>query len=223
METRDSLLSDDERLARDMQLALDLQATEELASMRPAYASHENELHRGGGFMTHLNVEHMLFVTCEVEGRHIDMLVDSGACSSVIPLRLVRELGLGSHLNENIQGDVSGIGSSSIVGVLEDVACQIGHVEFKLFFLVLPTTDPWVILGLEQMKRFKCLIDLDSNNLTFGGKDGVSVPFLAGERVADLLSKKNALDRERASHQKPASRKLGSLFGRKKVDRPESR
>lgn len=43
---------------------------------------------------------------------------------------------------------------------------------------------PYSILGLDQMRRFKCLVDLDRNVLIFGGRDGVSVEFLPKEAAS---------------------------------------
>jgi hypothetical protein len=186
-------LSEDAKLARDMQIALNLQEEE---NQREQDLSHQQ--HEQGGYptCTDLTPHHMLFVTCQVEGRAVQMLVDSGASSSVISLDMVKTLGLQSHLNRHIQGEASGVGTAKIEGVLQNVACQIGHVEFRLFLLVLNTNSPWLIFGLDQMRRFKCLIDLDSEHIVFGGKDGVSVPFLEQEFAADLLARKFQQDRD---------------------------
>lgn len=212
MDPLDDALSDDAKLARDMQIAMNLQAEEDQLE--------EDRWRRdegGGGYPTNLTPDHMLFVTCEVEGRLVQMLVDSGASSSAISLQMVKNLGLERHLNRYIQGEASGVGTAKIEGILENVACQIGHVEFRLFFLVLNTNSPWLIFGLDQMRRFKCLIDLDSNHIMFGGKDGVSVPFLEQELAADLLVQKFEQDRSIAANlqQQGQKSKLFGLFGKR--------
>lgn len=92
---------------------------------------------------------------------------------------MVQKLSLTEKLNTTISGDAKGVGSSSIVGVVENVECRLGHVEFRLFFMVLEGLMPYCILGLDQMRRFKCQVDLDEDVLIFGGKDGVKVPFLS--------------------------------------------
>jgi hypothetical protein len=214
----DTTLSDDAKLARDMQLAMNLQAEEQQLEedlWRLSNRHDEHEAHEQGGYPTNdLTPDHMLFVTCEVEGRLVQMLVDSGASSSAISLDMVKNLGLERHLNRSIQGEASGVGTAKIEGILENVACQIGHVEFRLFFLVLNTSSPWLILGLDQMRRFKCLIDLDSNHIVFGGKDGVSVPFMEQELAAELLARKFQQDRDdAANHIQEQKGKLFGLFG----------
>jgi predicted aspartyl protease len=220
MDPLDTTLSDDAKLARDMQMAMNLQAEEHQLEedlwRGLSRSNNRHDEHEAGGYPTNLTPDHMLFVTCEVEGRLVQMLVDSGASSSAISLDMVKNLGLERHLNRSIQGEASGVGTAKIEGILENVACQIGHVEFRLFFLVLNTHSPWLILGLDQMRRFKCLIDLDSNHIVFGGKDGVSVPFMEQELAAELLARKFQQDRDvAASNIQEQKGKLFGLFGRR--------
>eukprot|EP00537_Pseudo-nitzschia_pungens_P003995 CAMPEP_0172369352 /NCGR_PEP_ID=MMETSP1060-20121228/32300_1 /TAXON_ID=37318 /ORGANISM="Pseudo-nitzschia pungens, Strain cf. cingulata" /LENGTH=140 /DNA_ID=CAMNT_0013094249 /DNA_START=290 /DNA_END=712 /DNA_ORIENTATION=+ len=98
-------------------------------------------------------------------------------------------LGLEERINRTVYGDAKGVGRSNIVGVLQNVELLVGHVEFRLFFMVIDSALPCCILGLDQMRRFSCLIDLDNNVLIFGGKDGVSVPFLSPEEARSVAEK----------------------------------
>lgn len=205
----------DEQMARDMQLAYELQAKED----QKARAAPRGTILRGvavsgarggsgggGGLGRHLapfaqprrrgkpkeesslddgfsvsklNPDHMLFVNCLFDGKSpVALLVDTGASTSAMSTEMVFKLGLESKLNPNVYGNAKGVGTSNIVGVVENVECTIGHVEFRLFFMVLEGTMPYSILGLDQMRRFKCQVDLDEDVLVFGGKNGVSVPLL---------------------------------------------
>jgi hypothetical protein len=184
---------DDEQLATDLQMALDLQDQEERNQKRRSKRNAKHHAHQEGGFANRsalLKPGHMLFVICELEGKAVEMLVDSGASSSVISMTMVHQLGLSHHLNTNVTGQAAGVGAADIVGILENMTVCMGHVEFHLFFLVLQANDPWLILGLDQMRRFKCMIDLDANQLLFGGRDGVAVPFLDAELAGEAVSKK---------------------------------
>ena len=55
--------------------------------------------------------------------------------------------------------------------------------RFALDFSVLEVQDQLLLLGLDQLRRFRCIIDLEQNALVFGGAGGVQVPFLEQERV----------------------------------------
>jgi hypothetical protein len=96
--------------------------------------------------------------------------------------------------------------------VVENVELLIGHVEFQLFFMVLDSNLPCCILGLDQMRRFKCQVDLDDNVLVFGGKGGVSVPFLEKEEASALAQHMIAA----ASITEQASRNQSSSTSSKK-------
>ena len=53
----------------------------------------------------------------------------------------------------------------------------------KLTIFLVLFIRPYAILGLDQMRRFKCLVDLDEGLLVFGGKGGVTEPFLPQEEA----------------------------------------
>ncbi|KAL7566579.1 hypothetical protein ACA910_000645 [Epithemia clementina (nom. ined.)] len=132
----------------------------------------------------------LIFVPAEINGRVVEMMVDTGAQSSVISAQLMRTLDLQSKLNTFMQGVAQGVGQARILGVIENCPVSIGHVEFLLYFLVLDVPQDMMIMGIDQMRRFKCLVDLENNRLVFGGKDGVEVSFLPPEpkREASLRS-----------------------------------
>lgn len=222
----------DEQLARDIQMALELQDQEDRMAAESARggggaAGAGDDPHGSSGYpLSDWNrLDHMLFVTCEVEGRLVEMLVDSGASSSCISFAMVKYLKLERHFNQGVRGEATGAGKAQIVGILENVSCQIGHVEFRLFFLVLDTQRPYLILGLDQMRRFSCVIDLENNNLQFGGRDGVSTPFLSRELAHEAALRplpSEALQTAAARARGPGdpggassiSSRLSSLFGR---------
>ena len=172
----------DELLARDMQLAFDLQAKEEQRALkrRDKKKAANSNAHTHDGFdMSKLNSDHMLFVSCTLDNTpDVKLLIDTGASSSAMSLDMVKSLGLESKLNTSIYGSAKGVGSGNILGIVENVEALIGHVEFRLFFMVIDSHLPCCILGLDQMRRFKCQVDLETDKLVFGGKGGVSVPFL---------------------------------------------
>ncbi len=52
--------------------------------------------------------------------------------------------------------------------------------------MVLEGAMPYCILGLDQMRRFNCIVDVGGNALIFGGKDGISVPFLSKDQASSV-------------------------------------
>jgi predicted aspartyl protease len=217
---------EDERMARDMQLAIDLQMAEDFASEQSAtpITQDQSSFEVEHGFF---NVQaqklqdHMLFVSCTIDGRHVDLMIDSGASVSAMSLNMVRKLGLTNKLNSAISGACGGVGSANIVGVVENLLCLIGHVEFRLYFMVLDSNLPTVVLGLDQMKRFQCVIDLESDCVCFGGKDGVKVQFLDYHKARKARKKydrqmPDSLEAQAGNSSTPTSGWVKSIFGNKK-------
>merc|ERR1712107_248221 len=92
--------------------------------------------------------------------------VDTGADSSVISYGLAKSLQLVGRNDINIdrscQGVAAGVGRANIVGKLRDVIATFndGNVEFYVDFHVLDIQDNILILGMDQLRKYNCLIDL---------------------------------------------------------------
>lgn len=123
-----------------------------------------------------------LYVSCEIGAHEVEMLVDTGAEMSVMSESLARQLNLLDRLDRRYQGVARGVGSARILGKVFDVPVKLGQVEFELNFSVMQQDTIGLILGLDLMRSFKCLIELEKNCLIFGGSGGVEVPFLASVR-----------------------------------------
>lgn len=120
----------------------------------------------------------LVHIACEIAGVTVEMMVDTGAQMSVISAPLANRLNLQSRLDTSEQGIASGVGQARIHGKLRGIPVCLGHVEFALDFSVLGVDELMLILGIDQMRRFKCIVDLERECLVFGGNGGVEVPFL---------------------------------------------
>jgi DNA damage-inducible protein 1 len=109
------------------------------------------------------------------------MLVDTGAQTSVLSMPLVRQLGL--SFDRSLMGVAAGVGRARICGRVTNVVCSLGtgHVEFLMDFIVLDVSDQLVIIGLDQLRKYKCLVDMERELLIFGGAGGVEVQMLPAE------------------------------------------
>lgn len=128
----------------------------------------------------------MLYVHCVIgsSGVQQEMLVDTGAQMSVISLPMVRRLGLVDFIDTSSQGVASGVGQARILGKLCGVPVRLGSregVEFALDFMVLGINQEMLMLGIDQMRRFECIIDLQRQCLVFGGYGGTDVAFVPPE------------------------------------------
>lgn len=122
----------------------------------------------------------LLYVPCEINNRPCEMMVDSGSQTSVMSSPMMRKLNLHNRLDTRYQGMAAGVGSARILGRIDNCPVKVGGegIEFKLYFLVLDVPHDMMILGVDQLRRFKCLIDVGNNVLIFGGQGGLEVAFL---------------------------------------------
>ena len=140
---------------------------------------------------------HMCYIPCLLGGGGqkdsavcVEMMVDTGADASVISWGLAQQLHLDTQLDRSQRGIAAGVGTAPILGKLHNVVATVGagHVEFYMDFLVLDVpeanTGKLLILGMDQLRKYQCLLDLQRNVLIFGGgTDGVEVPMLPAEQV----------------------------------------
>lgn len=118
----------------------------------------------------------------------VEMMVDTGAESSVISLELANELGLSDDIDRSQRGIASGVGKAKIVGKVRNAIVTLGQIDFPMEFMVLDLTasgntkQRLLLLGLDQMRKYKCIVDLEREVLVFGGSGGVEVPMLPPEQ-----------------------------------------
>ena len=122
----------------------------------------------------------MLYVRGCITGTAVEFFVDTGAQSSVMSECMAKHVQLMHKVDKNIHGQVHGVGTAAIAGLLVDVPVQIGSegVEFSMAFMVLRTEQPLLIMGLDQIRKYRCIVDLDHNQLIFGGHGGIAVDFV---------------------------------------------
>jgi len=113
-------------------------------------------------------------------GKKVEMMVDSGASNSAISYGLAKHLKLDRMMSQ-LNGRAFGVGSAQIVGHISNVPCIVGKMEFPIDFLVLdgPYQEDLLLLGLDQMRKHGCMIDLSEEIILFGGRKGIEVPMVS--------------------------------------------
>merc|ERR1740129_189397 len=119
----------------------------------------------------------MLLVACEISGFAVEMMVDSGGQTSVMSATLAQQLNLMDRLDRSGQGLAAGVGRSTILGVLRQVPVNFGRLNLNMDFRVLGGDEGLLLLGIDEMRRFSCVVDLCQGCLTFGACGDAKVPF----------------------------------------------
>ena len=123
----------------------------------------------------HSQVEGILFI-CNIP---IAVVYDTGATHSLISYELVKMLKLNCKLVETPLHIQSPLGSSSVLDMIcVDVELNIGGDTFISNLYVLNYPNIGVILGVDWLRQFKAIINLDSSTISLQNFRGQRITIL---------------------------------------------
>lgn len=126
-------------------------------------------------FLSHANsVFNPLLVKCEVNGKLLNAIIDTGAEVTVMSASCAKKCNIYSKINTEKKGKAIGIGSSLILGRTDKLSFRIGPLSFLNKISVLSSSRCDLLIGLDVLKRFNCEINLKENFIKF---------FVRGEEV----------------------------------------
>ena len=120
----------------------------------------------------------MLYVNMEVNNVPLKAFVDSGAQMTIMSKSCAERCNLLHLLDERWQGIAKGVGESKILGRVHQAPIKVGDKHIPCAITVLEQDGMEFLFGLDNLRRYQCSIDLQSNTLRFPGLD-VAVPFLS--------------------------------------------
>ena len=75
---------------------------------------------------------------------------------------------------------LAGVGLAAVLGWLRSIPVRLEHLQLSVDFAVLADSEPIFLLGIDQLRKFHCVVDLDERCLRFGAGAALgSVPFLS--------------------------------------------
>ena len=117
----------------------------------------------------------LLYVRCKVNGIEVVGLVDTGAQVSVMSSKTVEKCNLTWLVDTKNKSVMRGVGQVETIGKIYGTTIEFGGVMLDCSLTVADTNVDFVI-GCDQLRRHRCVVDLDKNVLRIGS---VEVPFLA--------------------------------------------
>ena len=115
----------------------------------------------------------MLYVGTTVNGKSLQVFVDSGAQATIMSSACADRLDLLHLVDERFAGVAVGVGTGKILGRIHVVEMDIGGCVFPCSVTVMDSESGLgdknmdCLLGLDMLKRHRCTIDLGTNVLRF--------------------------------------------------------
>ncbi|KAJ9525562.1 hypothetical protein QJQ45_003058 [Haematococcus lacustris] len=126
---------------------------------------------------------HMLYISMEVNNVPVKAFVDSGAQMTIMTHDFAERCGLLRLMDTRFQGVARGVGSSKILGKVHQAQAKVGgHFLTVAITILEQKSGPPFILGLDQLKKHACCINLKTNKLQFTAAE-VEVPFLSEAEI----------------------------------------
>lgn len=104
-----------------------------------------------------------LRVVCDVNGRSVSAVIDTGAQISIMSTGFARHCALFDKIDKRFAGRAVGVGSSEILGQLNSLTVRLGGLQFKSDFSVLSNTNVDFIIGLDILRKFQSDVCLREN------------------------------------------------------------
>ncbi|ESS65398.1 DNA-damage inducible protein DDI1-like protein [Trypanosoma cruzi Dm28c] len=149
----------------------------------------------------------MLFVNCEVNKVMVKAFIDSGAQRSIMNLRTAEKCGLMRLLDTRAKGIMRGVGVRRTLGVVHMAMVNLGGLHIPLSLSIIDDDKMEFIIGLDQLKLHRMIIDLRENCLRIAD---TRIPFLPDSEVPELATGDEVLDEEFEAKEDAKGQQRGS-------------
>ncbi|XP_073980439.1 protein DDI1 homolog 1-like isoform X1 [Rhodnius prolixus] len=127
-----------------------------------------------------------LYINCKVNGFPAIALVDSAAEITTMTETLAQKIGCLRLVDSKYGGSAKGLGTQRIHGRINLALLTIEDVVFLASFAIVNTDHVEIIIGLDNLKKHKCLIDF-GNNLLHIKATNTKTPFLKNDELPPSL------------------------------------
>ncbi|VDK62982.1 unnamed protein product [Onchocerca ochengi] len=153
----------------------------------------------------------MLFIKMKINGVEVKAFVDSGAQVSILSDSIAQRCNLMHLVDKRFQATVHGVGGAQqLLGKIHACQVQIEEQFFSCNFDVLANRDIDVLLGLDILKRHRCVINLQDNSLRFG--ESAVTHFLPDSEVPQRNLERLGIVDSTSANVEVDSAKLASLM-----------
>lgn len=120
----------------------------------------------------------LIFVKAETNGGTFEMVIDTGSQITVMSEPMMKKLRLEDRLDRSRSGVAKGAGSANILGDIRKQKIKIHNLDLVFDFTVVQMGVPLLLLGMDNLRKYRCIVDLDRYCVVFGGCGGVEIPLV---------------------------------------------
>jgi DNA damage-inducible protein 1 len=127
----------------------------------------------------------MLFIKGKINNLATEIFIDTGAQTTVISKEFAEKANILKNVDQRYKTLIMGVGNQTSFGRIWQIYVEIQNRFFVFSAVVLENFSHDVLLGLDMMKRHRCIIDLPSHKLKFG-LEQVEADFLKDHEVTAI-------------------------------------
>lgn len=161
---------------------------DDMAEIAYQYKIHEQYQHSYTYDPESFTTSCMLYIPIKINNVPILAFVDSGAEKSILSSDFLEGLKLDKMLDKRFVGQARGVGTGNITGRLHHVMFTFDNEFLPHSLTVLESLGSAVLIGLDFMRKYKCIIDFNTNSFKITGLD-VELKFLNEGQVERYSNK----------------------------------
>ena len=129
-----------------------------------------------------IDVFEPLRIPCEINGFTIPAIIDTGAQITVMSAACAKRCGIAGLIDDRFPGKAIGVGSSDILGRIDELAMRVGPLSYHNRVAILRESRVDLIIGLDFLRRFKAEINLDQRLMKLRVREKtIRMPFITSE------------------------------------------
>lgn len=122
-------------------------------------------------------------VLCELNGYTVPAIIDTGAQITIISTSCAKRCRVMNLIDRKYSGRAVGVGSSEIIGRINNLQLRVGPITFQSRVAVLRESSVDFLIGMDFLRRFKCDLCLTEGVLKLKVRDrAIRVPFMTDRK-----------------------------------------
>jgi predicted aspartyl protease len=112
-----------------------------------------------------------IYIEVDFYGKKFNALIDTGAQSTLISDKLIKEMNLGHYIDKESKIKMNGLTSNTICNKIHFMKIKILEDEYIVNFYVLEKCSNSIVLGMNFLIRYNAVIDIKNKKIKLNEKE----------------------------------------------------